>query len=234
MTVSKASPGDVVLFDIDGTLVDSTYHHAVAWHRAFAREGMQVPMWRVHRTIGMGGDKLVGEVVGDDVEEERGDALREAWKEEYSALVAEVEPLPGAADLVRSLAEAGYAVALASSGEKPFADAAVEDLGIGAQLAAVTTTSDAESSKPDADILVATLDHVGDARRAVLLGDTPYDVASAARIGIGCVGVLTGGFSRAELEEAGAVTVVEDLTELRDFDWPAHLRAPRGAAEGES
>jgi HAD superfamily hydrolase (TIGR01549 family) len=175
----------------------------------------------------MGGDKLVGEVVGDEVEQEQGDALREAWKQENSELVAEVEPLPGAADLVRLLDEAGYVVALASSGEKPFADAAVEELGIGDQVALVTTTSDAESSKPDPDILSATLQRLDRAERAILVGDTPYDVESAARIGIGCVGLLTGGFSRAELEEAGAVTVVEDLTELRDWDWSAHLERPR-------
>lgn len=226
---AQARPGDVVLLDIDGTLVDSTYHHAVAWHRAFTRQGMQVPMWRVHRTIGMGGDKLVGVVAGDEAEEKHGDALREAWKEEYSELVAEVEPLPGASDLVRQLDEAGYVVALASSGEKPFAEAAVEDLGIGDQVAALTTTSDAENSKPDADLLTATLQQIDDAQRAILVGDTPYDVESAGRIGLGCVGLLTGGFSRAELEEAGAVLVVEDLTELRDWDWSSHLRAPHDA-----
>jgi HAD superfamily hydrolase (TIGR01549 family) len=228
---TTARPGDVVLFDVDGTLVDSTYHHAVAWHRAFTRAGMQVPMWRVHRTIGMGGDKFVSVVAGDEVEEERGDGLREAWKEEYAELIAEVEPLPGATDLVRDLEEAGYLVALASSGEKPFADAAVEDLGVGGQVAAVTTTTDAENSKPDPDILVATLDKLESAERAILVGDTPYDVEAAAHIGIGCVALLTGGFSRAELEEAGAVTVVEDLTELRDFDWSTHLRAPRASGE---
>jgi HAD superfamily hydrolase (TIGR01549 family) len=227
---STARAGDVILFDVDGTLVDSTYHHAVAWHRAFTRQGMQVPMWRVHRTIGMGGDKFVGVVAGDEVEEERGDALREAWKQEYAELMAEVEPLPGASDLVRELDGAGYVVALASSGEKPFADAAVEDLGVGAQVAAVTTTSDAENSKPDPDILVATLDKLDGVQRAILVGDTPYDVEAAARIGLGCVGLLTGGFSRAELEEAGAVVVVEDLTELRDWDWSTHLKAPRADA----
>jgi HAD superfamily hydrolase (TIGR01549 family) len=230
---SDARPGDAVLFDVDGTLVDSTYHHAVAWHRAFKRHGLQVPIWRVHRTIGMGGDKLVGEVVGDDVEKEHGDSLREAWKEEYSELIAEVAPLPGAADLVRSLSEAGYVVALSSSGEKPFADAAVEDLGIGAQVATVTTSSDAENSKPDADILVATLEALDGVERAILVGDTPYDVQSAARIGLGCVGLLTGGFSKAELEEAGAVIVAVDLTELHDWDWSAHLKAPR-AADGKA
>jgi HAD superfamily hydrolase (TIGR01549 family) len=229
---SKARPGDVVLFDVDGTLVDSTYHHAVAWHRALTRHGLQVPIWRVHRTIGMGGDKLVSVVVGDDVEKEHGDSLRAAWTEEYSELSAEVEPLPGASDLVRSLHDAGYVVALSSSGEKPFAEASVEDLGIGDQVATVTTSNDAKNSKPDADILVATLEQLDGVERAILVGDTPYDVQSAARIGLGCVGVLTGGFSKAELEEAGAVTVVEDLTELGDFDWSEHLKAPR-AADGQ-
>jgi hypothetical protein len=92
---------------------------------------------------------------------------------------------------------------------------------------------DAENSKPDPDILVATLDKLEGVERAILVGDTPYDVEAAARIGLGCVGLLTGGFSRAELEEAGAVAVVEDLTELRDWDWSAHLKAPR-AADGEA
>ena len=225
MTDSPAA----VLFDVDGTLVDSTYHHAVAWHRAFTREGMQVPVWRVHRTIGMGGDKLVGAVLGDEAEDRHGDALRKAWTEEYGELIAEVEPFPGASDLVRDLVGSGYVVALASSGEQQFAEAAVEDLGVGDQVAALTTTTDAENSKPDADILVATLDRLDGVERAVLVGDTPYDVASAARIGLGCVAVLTGGFSRAELEESGAVAVVEDLRELRDFDWSAHLRTPRRA-----
>ena len=133
-------------------------------------------------------------------------------------------------DLIRGL----LLVALASSGEKPFADAAIEDLGIGRQVAAVTTTTDAENSKPDPDILVATLAQLEGVERAILVGDTPYDVEAAARIGLGCVGLLTGGFSRTELEEAGAVAVVGDLTELDDWDWSAHLRAPQDPdADGE-
>ena len=94
-----------VLFDIDGTLVDSTYHHAIAWQRAFDRHDLPIPLWRIHRTVGMGGDKLVGEVAGDEVERDLGDALRDAWKEEYVELKAEVDPLPGAAELVRRLAK---------------------------------------------------------------------------------------------------------------------------------
>ena len=110
-----------VLFDIDGTLVDSTYHHALAWHRAFARLGDAPALWRIHRTIGMGGDKLVAQVAGQEVEEQHGDDLRDAWRHEYVKIRAEVRPLPGAADLVRVVSDGGMRVALASSGDPEFA-----------------------------------------------------------------------------------------------------------------
>ncbi len=216
-----------ILFDVDGTLVDSTYHHALAWHRAFRTHDVTVPMWRVHRTIGMGGDRLVAEVAGDEVEERLGDALREGWEEQYAEVVDEVPALPGAADLVRSLAGAGHLVALASSGAERFTRTAVDLLGIGDLVAAMTNADDADSSKPAPDILSATLDQLDGVESAVLIGDTPYDVEAAARIGLACVTVLTGGFGRAELEAAGAALVAEDLTELADLDWAAYLRRPQ-------
>lgn len=219
-----------ILFDIDGTLVDSTYHHALAWHRAFQRHDIEVPMWRVHRAIGMGGDKLVAHVAGESVEREHGDDLRDAWEEEYAAVVDEVPALPGATDLVKRLAADGHTVALASSGAERFSKIAVDLLGVGDEVAAMTNSDDAEDSKPDPDILAATLDQLrsegGGVEAAVFLGDTPYDVEAASRLGLGCIAVLTGGFSRDELEEAGAALVVEDLTELADLDWSAHLRKP--------
>src|SRR3954451_8245958 len=116
---------DAVLFDIDGTLIDSTYHHAIAWQRAFNRHDLTVPLWWIHRTVGMGGDKLVAEVAGEEVEERSGDALRDAWREEYLERKAEVDPLPGAADLIRTLERAGYRVALASSGDPEFSEEAL-------------------------------------------------------------------------------------------------------------
>ena len=115
---SKARAGDVVLFDVDGTLVDSTYHHAVAWHRAFTRQGMQVPMWRVHRTIGMGGDKLVAAVAGEHVERDRGDDLRAAREEEFEPMLAEVRPLEGAHRLVSAALEQDFAVVLDTPGKR--------------------------------------------------------------------------------------------------------------------
>jgi HAD superfamily hydrolase (TIGR01549 family) len=216
---------DVILFDIDGTLVDSTYHHALAWQRAFQRLDMTLPFWRLHRTIGMGGDKLVGQVAGDEVEEKHGDELRDGWAEEYRKLTAEVHPLPGAAELVREVADAGLLVALASSGEAEFSEQARDLLGIGELVHTMTTAADADDSKPDADILTATLDQVP-AERALLIGDTPYDVEAAARIGLACLCVLSGGFGREELEAAGADLVVEDLGELAGTDWNKHLRTP--------
>jgi HAD superfamily hydrolase (TIGR01549 family) len=213
----------VILFDIDGTLIDSTYHHAVAWHRAFRREDLPIPLWRIHRAIGMGGDKLVRVVAGDHVEESRGDAIREAWAEEYSKLKAEVLPLPGATDLVKEVVASGYRVALASSGEKQFSQEAVAMLDIGDVISVLTTSADADATKPDPDLLLTTLDKVG-AKRAVLVGDTPYDVEAAARTGIACITVRTGGFSEGELTEAGAALVVDGPENLTGLDWEQCLR----------
>jgi HAD superfamily hydrolase (TIGR01509 family) len=215
-----------VLFDIDGTLLDSTYHHALAWHRAFTRWDIAVPLWKVHRAIGMGGDRLVGHVVGDDVEKAHGDELREGWEEEYAELVAEVRPLPGASELIRKLAGEGYVVALASSGKKSFSEDAVKTLDVVDEVHVVTSADDAEESKPDPDILASTLGRL-DVERAAFVGDTPYDVEAASRLGLRTVGVLTGGFSKAELEEAGAALVVEALTEVIDLDWDDLLRTPK-------
>ena len=213
---------DAILFDIDGTLVDSTYHHALAWHRAFHRYDLHIPLWRVHRTIGMGGDKLVAEVAGEDVEREHGDDLRDAWSEEYAKVEAEVDPLPGASDLVRRLSGQGYLVALASSGEKNFSENAVELLGVGDEVHTLVTSADVDASKPDPDLIGVTLGKVRPGR-AVFVGDTPYDVEAAERAGLRCVAVLTGGFSRGELEESGAALVVKSLTDLLDLDWSEQL-----------
>jgi len=216
-----------ILFDIDGTLIDSTYHHAMCWHRAFIRYDVVLPVWRLHRAIGMGGDRLVAHVAGDDAEERIGDEVRDAWAEEYAAVVDDVSTLPGAADLVRRLASEGYAIGMASSGEKKFSEAAIRKLGIEDVVDAMTTSADADESKPAPDILDATIERLG-VTRAVVLGDTPYDVEAATRAGLACVGVLSGGFGREELTSAGAVVVAAELPELQELDWAEHLRRPRG------
>jgi HAD superfamily hydrolase (TIGR01549 family) len=214
------TPDTAVLFDIDGTLVDSTYHHAIAWHRAFARHGLHPDVRRIHRTIGMGGDKLVTEVAGEDVEAELGDALRDAWREEYLPLREEVVPLAGAADLVRGLRAAGHRIALASSGDPQFSREAVDLLGIGDDIEVLTTSEDVEDSKPDPDLIGETLRRMGDPARAVFVGDTVHDVEAAARAGLPCLGLLSGGYGEAELSEAGAVLVVALPQDLIGVDWP--------------
>ena len=94
---------DTAIFDVDGTLVDTNYQHALAWYRAFRRHGITRPLWRIHRGIGMGGDTFVPEVAGPDVEERLGDALREAWTEEFDQLIGEVQPFEGARDLLEEV-----------------------------------------------------------------------------------------------------------------------------------
>ncbi|KUG51913.1 HAD family hydrolase [Serinicoccus chungangensis] len=222
---------DTVLLDVDGTLADSTYHHALAWARAFARFDLTPPLWRVHRSIGMGGDKLVAVVTDDEVEARVGDDLRQSWEEEYARVLDEVRLLDGARDLVLSLHERGLRVALASSGKKTFTDHVIEllDLPDGV-LGTVTTSEDAEQSKPAPDILGVALERAG-GERAVLVGDTPYDVASAARMGAPCVVVRSGGFGVQELRDAGAVLIVDGPRDLVGADWDQLCRAepPEGS-----
>jgi HAD superfamily hydrolase (TIGR01549 family) len=219
---------DTVLLDVDGTLVDSTYHHALAWHRAFASHDVHQPVWRIHRAIGMGGDRLIAAVAGDDVEDRLGDALREAWETAYEPLRREVRTLPGAADLVRTLKEEGFRVALASSGKPEHTEQAVEMLGVEDLLDAVTTSEDADSSKPAPDIFRIALRKAG-GTAAVVVGDSVHDIDAAKGLGAPCVAVRTGGFGVAELEEAGAVLVVDGPADLLRADWRALGRRPAPA-----
>jgi HAD superfamily hydrolase (TIGR01549 family) len=208
-----------LLFDIDGTLTDSTYHHALAWHRAFHGLGVAVPLFRIHRTVGMGGDKLVAHVAGDEVEARLGDRLRSDWRDHYVELKGDVRPLPGAAELVHRAAQAGFRVALASSGEPEFAAEAVDLLEIGHDVEVVTTAEDVGGSKPDPDLVGETIARLDGVSHALLTGDTPYDVEAARRAGIGCVALRSGGYSEAELADAGALLVVDLPEDLLDLDW---------------
>lgn len=227
-----ATTHDTVLLDVDGTLADTTYHHALAWARAFAAHDLFPPLWQVHRAIGMGGDKLVAAVAGGDAEDGHGDALRARWEEEYDRLLPEIVLLPGARDLVLLLVERGLRVALASSGKARFTDHVVGllDLPDGA-LAATTSSDDAEESKPEPDILATALGAAGGSS-AIVVGDTTYDVTAAARMGAPCVALLSGGFGRVELEDAGAVHVAGTPAELLEADWDALLSSrPSSAAK---
>ncbi|HKH31751.1 MAG TPA: HAD family hydrolase [Gaiellaceae bacterium] len=201
--------------DVDGTLVDTNYHHALAWFRAFRAERIVLPMWRLHRHVGMGGDKFVSAVAGDEVEERLGDRLRDAWEERFDELIGETELLAGARELIEDLKRRGHPVVLASSAIERHVDAFLDKLDA-RELADGWTTKDAvEASKPDPDLVEAALAKAG-TRDAVLIGDTPWDVEAARKAGIETICVVTGGFSRQELDEAGAAAVYQSLTELKD------------------
>lgn len=206
---------DTVLLDVDGTLVDSTYEHALAWHRAFGQHGLAIPVWRLHRAIGMGGDRLVAAVAGEQVESKLGDALREGWKQEYDELLPEVGAFDGASALLAELHSRGWRVGLASSGKPDHTRTAIELLGGDGPLDGWTSADDAEESKPAPDILQAALDQVG-GKTAVCVGDSTYDVEAATAAGWKCICVRTGGLGIAELYDAGAAHVFDDVAELLD------------------
>jgi HAD superfamily hydrolase (TIGR01549 family) len=203
-----------VVLDVDGTLLDSNYHHALAWSRAFAHAGVDVPVWRIHRAIGMGGDKLVGAVAGDEVEERHGDEVRDRWEKEYDGLIEETRLLAGAQELLRALDDRGLGVALASSSIPKHAQHAFDLLDADRLADTATTAEDVEESKPDPELIDEALSRLG-VRSACVVGDSVYDVESAARAGVPAYGVLTGGYGRAELLDAGARGVYEDLEDLR-------------------
>jgi HAD superfamily hydrolase (TIGR01509 family) len=204
---------DTVVLDVDGTLVDSNYHHALAWWRAFREEGCDLPVWRIHRAVGMGGDRLVAAVAGDEVEDAAGDRIRAAWEKHYDAVLDEISPLPGARALLDTLRGRGFQVALASSGIPRHTRHAVDLLDAHDTAATTTTGDDAEKSKPDPELLQVAMDRV-DAGRSVLVGDSVWDVHSGHDAGIPVIGLLSGGFGRAELEDAGADLVCADAAEL--------------------
>jgi HAD superfamily hydrolase (TIGR01549 family) len=204
---------DTLLIDVDGTLVDSTYHHAVAWHRAFHYHQVPVPVWRVHRSIGMGGDRLVSVVAGDEVERRLGDALRERWAEEYGKLRHEVEAFDDAGNVLRALHDGGWKIAIASSGTPENTRVALDLVDADDSIDAVTTSEDTDASKPAPDILRVALEAVG-GTGAVVVGDSPYDVESAHAMDARCIAVRTGGFSTAELADAGAALVFNAIGDL--------------------
>jgi HAD superfamily hydrolase (TIGR01549 family) len=205
----------IVVFDVDGTLMDTNYHHAIAWFRAMRAADVTVPIWRLHRAIGMGGDRLVGYVAGDDVEAEHGDWLRDRWKQEYEQLIDEVVPLKGARDLLAAAKDKGLRVALASSGDPDHVDHYLDQLDARDLADDWTTSEDADSSKPAPDLVTNAVAKVG-GDTAVLVGDSVWDCRAAQRAGLPCVAVLTGGFSADELREAGASSVFDDLPALRE------------------
>ncbi len=172
----------LAIFDVDGTLVDSTYHHALAWQRAFARYEVQLPMWRIHREIGKGGDRLVPDLAGESVEQAHGDRLRETQRVRFMELIEEVRPLDGARALLADCKRRGWRIALASSGRDEEIDRYLRLLGAEDVPDAVISSGDVATTKPAPDMLERAHRAAGadlDAARVLVVGDSTWDCAAA-------------------------------------------------------
>ena len=201
------------ILDVDGTLVDTNYQHALAWYRAFRQHDIIVPVWRIHRAIGMGGDQLVGHLIGEERAEELGDDIRAAEKPLYLAMIEEVEPFEGARELIADLKERGHTVVLASSAKSNEVEHYLDLLDARDLADDWTTSDDVEETKPSPDLVQAALKKAGTGS-GVMVGDTTWDVEAAKRAGVETIAVMTGGFGADELREAGALVVFDSIGEL--------------------
>jgi HAD superfamily hydrolase (TIGR01509 family) len=202
------------IVDIDGTLVDTNYHHAIAWFRAFRQFERTLPIWQIHRHIGMGGDQLVESLTDASFEKEHGDEVRTAENTLYQQLIDEVQPMAGATQLLKDLKERGCSVILASSAKEHDVERYIELLEAKDIIDGATSSADVEATKPEPDLVQAA---IAKAKYddAIMIGDSTWDCIAATKAGIETIGVLTGGFSREELLDAGAAVVFESVEELR-------------------
>ncbi|WP_029114478.1 HAD family hydrolase [Mycobacterium sp. URHB0044] len=207
------APAPAVLFDIDGTLVDSNYLHVHAWQRAFTEVGLEIQSWRIHRCIGMDGSSLVAELASDQIDDpERVKDLHSSFYAETTGLL---RPLPGARELLDAVADLGLQVVLATSAPEDELAILRKVLDRDDIVSALTSSADVDSAKPDPDIVRVALDRAGvGPERAVFVGDTVWDVEAAARAGVECLCLRSGGISQAELEYAGATAVFDDPRSL--------------------
>jgi HAD superfamily hydrolase (TIGR01509 family) len=198
-----------VLFDLDGTLVDTNYLHTLAWWRALSEAGNDVPMSTLHHLVGMGGTEMLTELLG------RSDhRISQAHRDHFAKMHDFIRPLPGAIDLVRAVDESGRLVVVVTSAERDQVDALLAPLGCDGAID-VLVHGESGEAKPAPDLFHIALDrsHV-DASSALALGDSVWDVIAAKRAGVSCVAVETGGMARCLLEEAGATAVYESCLEI--------------------
>jgi HAD superfamily hydrolase (TIGR01509 family) len=205
------------ILDVDGTLVDTNDPHARAWYRAFCEHDVVLPIWRIHRHIGMGGDQLVQALTSEQVERERGDDIREAESRCYRQLIGEVRPMRDARRLIEDLHERGHSVVLASSAKQEDLDHYLRLLDARELVDGWTSSEEVKATKPAPDLVHAALRHVNaDSKDAIMVGDSPWDAEAAKRAGVPTIAVMTGGFSEEELKDAGAVAIFESVAELRE------------------
>jgi HAD superfamily hydrolase (TIGR01549 family) len=204
-----------VVLDVDGTLVDTNYQHAIAWHRAMRDHGYVVQLWQIHRHIGMGGDQLVAALIGEEGERADGEEIRAVEAEAYGELIGEVQAMDGASELLRELGEDGATVVLASSAKAEEVEHYLDLLDARDLVAAWTTADDVERTKPQPDLVRVALEKAGGGGPAVMVGDSTWDVKAAAAAEVPTLAVRTGGFSAEELRDAGAAEVIDSIGELR-------------------
>jgi HAD superfamily hydrolase (TIGR01509 family) len=204
-----------VLFDVDGTLTDTTYLHAVCWSEALRQHGHVVTTSVIHSRVGMSGDKLLDDLLGEDRDRSDDDALTDAHKTLYRQYWGRLTTLPGAADLLHACHERGLQVVLASSASEEELDVLRETIGADDAIDEATSSSDASTGKPDPDIVETSLERAGlSADRAVFVGDAVWDGAAAGRAGVAFIGLTCGGTPEPDLRDAGAVEVYRDPAEL--------------------
>lgn len=201
-----------VLFDVDGTLFDTNYLHTLAWSRAFIDAGEWAPMNSIHRLVGMGSDRLVGELLGHESPE-----AVAARPRRYGELIDEARALPGAAELLRQCHRGGLSVVIATSAAADELNELLRKLEAHDAIDAQTTADDVEEPKPDPEVFCTAMEVGGiDPRRALAVGDSVWDVQAARAAGIACIAVESGGYSEHELNEEGALHVYRDVQELLD------------------
>jgi HAD superfamily hydrolase (TIGR01549 family) len=222
---------DVALIvDVDGTLVDSAYEHVLAWSRAFRAHDVFVPSWRIHRAVGMGGDQLVPEVAGADVEERLGDRIRDTERGTYKEYLPHIPAFPGAKAFLERCRSLGVQVVLASSAKQRELDRYLELLDAERLGLRWTNSEEVSRTKPHPDLIHQALEQVPGVD-ALMVGDATWDVVAASRAGISTLGLLTGGYGEDELRAAGALEVYPSLEELTEA-LPEWLRSTTGISEG--
>ncbi len=207
---------EAVIVDVDGTLMENTGLHVTAWRRAFAHVGREIEVTTIMRRIGMGGDKMAPEILGEDADEALLDRVRALHPEEYldKGLIDHAQPNDGALDLLRALKARGLRVALASSASEREIERYLPSLGDGKDVDVIPNSSHASSTKPDPDVIETALDKLGNPKQAVVIGGTVWDVEAAGKLGLPCVCVLSGGTEARLLVEAGAVAVYDNPPDI--------------------
>ncbi|MGJ5131690.1 HAD family hydrolase [Bradyrhizobium oligotrophicum] len=208
------------LFDLDGTLVDSVYQHVLAWKTALDAENIELSVWRIHRKIGMSGGLFTNQLLretGFAIEPERIERLRKAHAAAYQKLGGQVRPLPGARELLGFLTDAGIPWAIATSGRMETAAVNLAALGVDPKTSAVVTRDEVRYAKPDPDLFLAAAARLDmPIERAVVVGDSIWDMLAATRCRALGVGLLSGGYGSEELRQSGAIRVYEDPADLLD------------------